>query len=248
MGIDDLSAAATPQKDTTPLSERSLIWWIFFMPGKVFLWFAYMFPTGVTASFASARQRNVPLVQLAYTLVIYGVVIVFGFLIYMWSHNGRPEEEPAARAPVMRQAQPRTNDPAQQTLPIEAAKVPAPPSEASAENAPGELAVQARMSPQYTACMKDALATVDMLDCIGAETAKQDALLNATYKGVMSLLEAEEKTKLRDKQREWIKMRDARCEQEASEYEGGSFAGVAHASCYLQQEVQRLIELEQLKH
>ena len=45
------------------------------------------------------------------------------------------------------------------------------------------------LSKQFSACMdKSGGVTVDMLDCIGAETKRQDARLNKAYKEVMHQL------------------------------------------------------------
>src|SRR5207253_953608 len=91
--------AATAQKDELPLSQRSLAWWLLFMPGKVILWFGYMFPTSVVGSFAGARRRNVPAIQLGYTLLFYAGIAIFGFMIHIWIENGKPNEDQRVAAP-----------------------------------------------------------------------------------------------------------------------------------------------------
>ena len=79
--IDRTGKAARPRVDDTPLSQRSLLWWIFFMPGTVILLFDYMFPNKITGVFASSRRRHVPLFQIAYSLMFYGVLILISIAL-----------------------------------------------------------------------------------------------------------------------------------------------------------------------
>jgi hypothetical protein len=55
--------------------ERPLSWWLLFAPGKVVLWFAYMFPHGLGGVFGGARRINSPIVQVWYSLLVYLVLI-----------------------------------------------------------------------------------------------------------------------------------------------------------------------------
>lgn len=75
--IDRLAEAAMPKADTREISERGGLWWIFVMPGKVILWFEYMFPHRVGGVFGSARRRNVPLLQVVYSIGFYITVVIF---------------------------------------------------------------------------------------------------------------------------------------------------------------------------
>jgi hypothetical protein len=84
-GIDRVADAAMPQVDETNVSERSAWWWILFMPGKVLLWVEYMFPRGVGGAFGSARRRNVPMLQVYYTLCVYLFVVCFVLLAWVLS-------------------------------------------------------------------------------------------------------------------------------------------------------------------
>jgi len=77
-GVDSLADAAMPFQDQTKPSERPAWWWVFFMPGKIILWIEYMFPRGVGGVFGSARRRNVPLLQILYSIFFY---IAFGIFI-----------------------------------------------------------------------------------------------------------------------------------------------------------------------
>jgi len=85
--------------------------------------------------------------------------------------------------------------------------------------------------------------TVDMMDCIGAETTKQDARLNKAYKEVMAELEPARKKSLQAAQRAWLKFRDANCGFYADP-EGGSLAAIEGNSCFMTATASRAKELE----
>lgn len=76
--IDKFADAATSKIDISNVSERRAWWWIFFMPGKVILWIQYMFPYKLGSVFGSARRRNVPLIQVLYSLYFY--IFVFAVI------------------------------------------------------------------------------------------------------------------------------------------------------------------------
>jgi uncharacterized protein YecT (DUF1311 family) len=103
------------------------------------------------------------------------------------------------------------------------------------------------LSREYDACMdKSSGVTASMLDCIGAETKRQDGRLNKIYKDVMSQLDEGGKKRLVEAQRAWIKFRDA----DVSLYEGssGGTAGtLTAADRYLMMTAQRASELEKFK-
>ena len=50
--------------------------------------------------------------------------------------------------------------------------------------------------------------TVDMMNCIGDETKRQDVLLNSAYKHVMNKSSPSRKKQLQEMQRVWIKYRE----------------------------------------
>lgn len=84
--VDHLGDAAAPKVDRDALTTRPAWWWLLFMPGKVILWLEYMFPgRGVSAAFGTARRRNVPLIQVAYSLGFY---IVIGILLLTFVVHG----------------------------------------------------------------------------------------------------------------------------------------------------------------
>ena len=104
-----------------------------------------------------------------------------------------------------------------------------------------------RLSKQFSACMdKSGGVTVDMLDCIGAETKRQDARLNKAYKEVMPQLSPARKKQLQDAQRAWIKYRDANCNFYADP-DGGTMATVNSNDCFMSATASRAKELEGFK-
>jgi hypothetical protein len=56
--------------------EHSILWWMFILPGRVILWFGYMFPRGVGGVFGSARRRKSPVIEISYSITFYLVFII----------------------------------------------------------------------------------------------------------------------------------------------------------------------------
>jgi len=95
-------------------------------------------------------------------------------------------------------------------------------------------------------CMeKAASVTVDMLDCIDAETKVQDTRLNKAYSGLMGQLSAERKKQLQEAQRAWIKYRDSNCSF-YMDPDGGSIATLNNQNCILNSTASRAQELEDM--
>jgi uncharacterized protein YecT (DUF1311 family) len=102
------------------------------------------------------------------------------------------------------------------------------------------------MSKEYLACInKSDGMTIKILDCISAETQKQDARLNDNYKKLMAQQSAGQKNALLEAQREWIKFRDTNC-RFYSDPEGGTAARMAGSECYLNMTTDRAKELKNL--
>ena len=107
-------------------------------------------------------------------------------------------------------------------------------------------AQDAALSPQFASCMdKSGGITIGMIECIGAETTRQDARLNRAYKAAMAAQSPERKKQLQTAQRAWIKFRDANC---AYYYDpdGGSMARVSANQCMLTSTANRAQEIERL--
>lgn len=99
----------------------------------------------------------------------------------------------------------------------------------------------------FSACMDQAGGvTVSMIDCMGAETERQDVLLNQAYKAVMSGLAPERKRQLQEAQRLWLKYRKANCDF-YNDPDGGSMARVSANDCFMAATAARAKELEGFK-
>jgi uncharacterized protein YecT (DUF1311 family) len=102
------------------------------------------------------------------------------------------------------------------------------------------------MTQEYLTCLeKSNGVTVEMINCILAETRRQDARLNENYKRLISRLATERKNALVEAQRAWIKFRDANCGFYADP-DGGSAARVAANECFLNATADRAKELRLL--
>ena len=107
-------------------------------------------------------------------------------------------------------------------------------------------AQDAGLSKQFNACMeKSGGVTQSMVECIGAETQRQDARLNKVYKALAANLSPERKKQLQEAQRAWIKFRDANCGF-YYDPDGGSMARVSANDCVMTMTGNRAKELENL--
>lgn len=101
--------------------------------------------------------------------------------------------------------------------------------------------------------------TVGMVDCIGAETAAWDAILNEEYASTMEDFRdrdasgdvaAPDMTRvgtLREAQRAWIAFRDAECRAQYAIWGGGTLRQVVGANCVLTETAERAVELRQMR-
>jgi uncharacterized protein YecT (DUF1311 family) len=102
------------------------------------------------------------------------------------------------------------------------------------------------LSKEFSACMdKSDGVTSNMLNCIAAETKRQDARLNKAYKEIMGQLSNERQKQLQNAQRLWIKYRDANCGFYADP-DGGTSAQVSASECFMKATAERASELEGL--
>jgi uncharacterized protein YecT (DUF1311 family) len=98
------------------------------------------------------------------------------------------------------------------------------------------------LSKEYSECMdKSGGVTGEMLACNDAEIRRQDALLNANYKKLMSKLSGARQKALLKAQRAWLKFREAHCDFVGS---GESTAAIlGYSSCLLTMTAERAKEL-----
>lgn len=107
------------------------------------------------------------------------------------------------------------------------------------------FADDAGISKQFSVCMdKSGSVDMNMVDCIGAETKRQDIRLNKAYKEIMAQLEPARKKELQDVQRVWIKFRDGNCNFRD---DGGTLGRVLSNSCFMNATASRATELEGFK-
>jgi uncharacterized protein YecT (DUF1311 family) len=97
---------------------------------------------------------------------------------------------------------------------------------AAAQKPAAKPAAQAKKQP-----CADAQTQSEMNQCAYEEYKKADAELNKTYQQLLPKLEAARQERLKTAQRAWIAFRDADCEYEAAEYEGGSMQPLIRYSC-----------------
>lgn len=67
--------------------------------------------------------------------------------------------------------------------------------------------------------------------CAQQQYAAADAELNKTWKELLLLLDEKQKSKLREMEKAWIKLRDQHCELQSSQWEGGSMQPLIRFSC-----------------
>lgn len=105
-------------------------------------------------------------------------------------------------------------------------------------------AQDSNLSKQFSACMdKSGGVTQSMVECIVAETQRQDARLNKAYKALMADQRPERKKQLQEVQRAWIRFRDTNCAF-YFDPEGGTMARVNSNDCMMTMTANRAKELE----
>jgi uncharacterized protein YecT (DUF1311 family) len=105
-------------------------------------------------------------------------------------------------------------------------------------------AADREMTQEYSTCLAQSNGvTLEMINCMLAETRRQDVRLNENFKKLISELGTERKKALVEAQRAWIKFRDTNCGFYADP-EGGSAARMAANECILNSIVDRAKELQ----
>lgn len=100
---------------------------------------------------------------------------------------------------------------------------------------------------QYKTCMdKSGGVTVNMMDCNGAEIKVLDDRLNAVYKKIMAVADADYKTALKKAEQLWVGYRDANCQLHSQYAAGGSLGGILYGNCIVEMTSQRTKELQDL--
>jgi uncharacterized protein YecT (DUF1311 family) len=101
-------------------------------------------------------------------------------------------------------------------------------------------------TPEFDACVKKSGGvTAEMMDCVNAETKRQDDKLNQSYQKLLALLKAPRKAQLVDAQRAWLKYRELNCAF-YDDGSGGTAAELAANDCLVTMTAKRAAELEYL--
>ena len=117
------------------------------------------------------------------------------------------------------------------------------PSSNSPSNLKTNLEERDESQRRVDECMQKDSSTAGMVGCINAEFAVQDKILNENYKKAMSVLNDENKKKLKDIQRKWVAYKEAKCPFVPPM---GTLYAVTAADCYLQMTKERARELANL--
>jgi uncharacterized protein YecT (DUF1311 family) len=83
----------------------------------------------------------------------------------------------------------------------------------------------------------------EMNICAGNEYKAADASLNEVYRQLVSMLDDEDKSQLKEAQTAWLKYRDTNCEFVADQYKGGTIRPMIHAYCLAELTRNRTTEL-----
>ena len=99
--------------------------------------------------------------------------------------------------------------------------------------------------------------TIGAVECIQAETAVWDAILNEEYRATRAQLRDEDargfaeglsrEITLRDAQRAWIAFRDADCTAQFAQWQDGTIRSIVAANCGLTRTAQRALELRDMR-
>ena len=98
--------------------------------------------------------------------------------------------------------------------------------------------------PKKSEPCPNAQTQVELNDCAGREYKKADTELNQTYQKLVALLDAGEKTQLKDVENIWIKYRDANCNFVADQYKGGTIRPMILGFCLADVTRNRTTELK----
>ena len=106
----------------------------------------------------------------------------------------------------------------------------------------GPMAVQDR-SDAYFSCQSQSKGA-DLQACLDNALANEDRFLNAAYRAARQGLDRAETLQLRDRQRAWIRARDAACDSRAADQSDPALARAARTDCLLTWTADRNLWLE----
>jgi len=101
------------------------------------------------------------------------------------------------------------------------------------------------VSAEYRKCMDSSGGvTAAMRDCSATEFDRLDAKLNAEYRNAMSRLQPNDRVKLRQLERDWLKARWRECDRSMAKEAGGTMALVISDGCRLSELARRTVWLQ----
>lgn len=86
--------------------------------------------------------------------------------------------------------------------------------------------------------------TLEMNVCADREYKAADRQLNQAYRQLQTKLSGKQKQRMTNAQLIWIKFRDANCDYERNQFEGGTMAGATGTNCLARMTEQRTQDLE----
>src|SRR5437870_1768229 len=92
-------------------------------------------------------------------------------------------------------------------------------------------------------CAK-AQSQAEMNDCWGREYRAADTVLNQVYRQLVSMLDDEEKSQLKEAETAWLKYRDLDCDFVSDQYKGGTIRPMIHGLCLADVTKNRTTELK----
>lgn len=107
--------------------------------------------------------------------------------------------------------------------------------------------ILAQENDQYIAQVncKSPQTTREMNICADRDYQAADKKLNQVYRQLQSRLSKVQKQRMTNAQLAWIKFRDANCDYERGQFEGGTMVGPVGTSCLARMTEQRTKELEE---
>lgn len=103
-------------------------------------------------------------------------------------------------------------------------------------------------SVEYQQCLSSSLSNFEAVQCMGDESHHLDVMLNASYRAAIAKMpNSHSETLLRESQRQWLKDKDAICEQEVRAV-GPTPYNMVGAQCAIDELIRRIAWLQNLGH
>jgi uncharacterized protein YecT (DUF1311 family) len=105
--------------------------------------------------------------------------------------------------------------------------------------------VLAHYSPIYESCMRKAVSTLDIIDCVGRENERWDVRLGRVYQSRLASFNDRQRGALKRAQKAWVLFREADCAAYEDD-DWGTISRIDASQCMLRRTVERALELEAL--